>query len=82
MIHTLHDETANRWSTASFGEPAGPSAAEIDSLGEHLHACRLGSWLLALECAAQDVQTFVAAHLFTSLALAVGLFGLVLGIAT
>ena len=82
MSHALHDEHTRHWSTSSYGEPAGPSADEISSLGEHLHACRLGSWLLALECAAQDVQTFVAAHLFTSLALAVGLFGLVLGIAT
>ena len=82
MSTTFHDEASSRWSTASFGEPASPSPDEISSLGEHLNQCRLGSWLLALECAAQDVQTFVAAHLFTSLALAVGLFGLVLGIAT
>ena len=83
MSHALHhDDSTHRWSTSSYGEPAGPTPAEISSLGEHLNHCRLGSWLLALECAAQDVQTFVAAHLFTSLALAVGLFGLVLGIAT
>jgi hypothetical protein len=82
MSHAFHDEPARRWSTASFGEPASPSQDEISSLGEHLNHCRLGSWLLALECAAQDLQAFVAAHLFTSVALAVALVGLILGIAT
>jgi hypothetical protein len=82
MSQVLHHESSSRWSTASYGEPAHPSAAEIDSLGEHLNHCRLGSWLLALECAVQDLQAFVAAHLFTSVALAMALIGLVLGFAT
>lgn len=82
MSTTFHDDPASRWSTASYGDPAHPSADEISSLGEHLDQCRLGSWLLALECAAQDLQAFVAAHLFTSAALALAVIALVLGIAT
>ena len=82
MIQALHDEHTSRWSTASFGEPAGPSPAEIHSLGEHLHLCRLGQWLSLLEVGAQGLQSFVAAHLFTSVAVAIALTGLVLGIAT
>jgi hypothetical protein len=85
MSHAYHDEPASRWSTASYGEPATPSPDEISSLGEHLNHCRLGSWLLALECVAQDLQVFVAAHLFTSVALAfalIALIGLTLGSAT
>jgi hypothetical protein len=82
MSHTLHEEPASRWSTASYGEPASPSASEISSLGEHLNHCRLGRGLLALECAAQALQSFVAAHLFTSVALATALIGLVVGVAT
>jgi hypothetical protein len=82
MSHAIHDQTTSRWSTASYGEPAHPSPAEISSLGEHLDQCRLGRWMSALHCAAQDVQAFVAAHLFTSVALAFALIGLVLGVAT
>lgn len=82
MSHALHDEPSRHWSTASFGDPASPSADEISSLGEHLNHCRLGRWLWTLECAVQDLQGFVAAHLFTSVALAIALIGLVLDIAT
>ena len=82
MNHALHDEPASRWSTASYGEPASPSASEISSLGEHLNLCRLGSRLSALECAAQATQGFVSAHLFTSAAIAMGLLALLLSIVT
>jgi hypothetical protein len=82
MSHACHDEPASHWSTASYGEPAHPSPDEISSLGEHLDHCRLGRWMSALVCAAQDVQGFVAAHLFTSVALALALIGLVVGFAT
>ena len=82
MSHALHDEHTRHWSTSSYGEPASPSPDEISSLGEHLNHCRLGRGLLALECAAQELQAFVAAHLFTSVALATALVGLAVGLAT
>ena len=82
MSTTFHVEPTSRWSTASYGDPASPSQDEISSLGEHLNQCRLGSWLLALECTAQDLQAFIVAHLFTSVALAMALIGSVLAIAT
>jgi hypothetical protein len=82
MSTTFHHEPTSRWSTSSYGEPASPSPDEISSLGEHLNHCRLGNWLLALECTAQDLQAFVVAHLFTSVALAMALIGVGLAIAT
>ncbi len=82
MSHLIHEDSECRWSTSSYGAPAGPSAAEIRSLGEHLNQCRLGSLLSALECAVQAAQGFVAAHLFTSLAIVLALLGWVLSILT
>ena len=70
--------TPPAWSTASFGDAATTSPAELSALGKHLHLCR-GSHgrLLALRCAAASLHGFVAARFVTTLVVVTLLIGLV-----
>ena len=63
-----------RWSTASFGDTADTSSMELSALGEHLSQCK-GSHgrLLALQCAVQGMEGFVAARFVTTLVVVVTL---------
>lgn len=57
-----------RWSTASFGDTAEALSRDLSALGEHLNLCRglRGRWF-ALQCAAETLSGFVAAHFVTTL---------------
>lgn len=65
-----------RWSTASFGDTAETFSRELSALGEHLHLCRglRGRWF-ALQCAAETLSGFVAAHFVTTLVVIALLIG-------
>lgn len=66
------------WSTASFGDDAQTSPMELSALGAHLHLCKgPHSRLVALHCAALQMQGFVASRFVTTLVLAALLMGLV-----
>ena len=57
-----------RWSTASFGDEADPSPAEIATLGAHLNWCRDRTVRLdALQAAASSLRGLVAARFVTTL---------------
>ena len=66
------------WSTASFGDAADTSPMELSVLGDHLDSCRRshGRWF-ALQCAAENLNGFVASRFVTTLTLATLLIGLV-----
>jgi hypothetical protein len=69
------------WSTASFGSSADTSSMELFALGEHLDLCKgCRGRLFALQCAAEAVNSFVAARVVTTLsalALLIGAIALV-----
>ncbi len=79
MIHLL--SAMPRWSTASFGDAAETLPKELSILGEHLKRCRgpRGRWF-DLQCTAETLNGFVAAHFVTTLvaiALLIGVFAMV-----
>lgn len=56
------------WSTASIGDAADTSPAELSELGEHLGHCRRWSGrLFTLQCRAQRLHAFVAGRIVTTL---------------
>jgi hypothetical protein len=67
------------WSTASYGEAADTSSAELSDLGDHLASCsqRNGRWA-AVRTGALALHGFVTTRLVTTLALAVALIALAL----
>ncbi len=66
------------WSTASFGDAADTSPAELSVLGEHLDHCRRWSGrLFTLQCRAQWLHAFVAGRIVTTLVVAALLYAAV-----
>lgn len=64
------------WSTASFGETADTSPMELSALGEHRDLCKEahGRWF-GVQCAAERVNSFLAARVVTTLVVAAFLIG-------
>jgi hypothetical protein len=58
------------WRTATYGDNASSSKRDIQSLGEHLSACRnLPRHLFTLRCAAESTHAFIASRFVTTLAI-------------
>jgi hypothetical protein len=67
------------WSTASYGDEAAMSPADVQVLGEHLCLCRGGNGrMFALRCEADTMQGFVAARFVTTVAVCALLMGVLL----
>lgn len=65
------------WSTAAFGDAAETSPTELSALGAHLNLCKgPHRGLVALQCAALQMQGFVASRFVTTLVIAALLMGL------
>lgn len=66
-MHTKVQPPCN-WSTASFGDTADTSPAELSALGAHLHLCRCnaGRWF-ALRCMTERMTGFATARFITTL---------------
>ncbi len=69
------------WRTASFGDVADTSPADLQTLGEHVSGCSAGDGRLeALRCAGGWLRGFVASHLVSSLVAGLLLTALVLAL--
>lgn len=78
-----HPSIHSTWSTASFGGSTDTSPMELDALGEHLsHCSAVHGGFFAVHCAAERMDAYFSARLFTTLVvvilLAVGISSLVL----
>jgi hypothetical protein len=72
-------QSGPRWSTASYGDEAAMSPADVQVLGEHLCVCRGGNGrMFALRCEADTMQGFVAARFVTTVAVCALLTGVLL----
>lgn len=66
-MHTKVHTPCN-WSTASFGDAADTSPADLSALGSHLHLCQCdtGRWF-ALRCMTERMTGFATARFITTL---------------
>lgn len=63
------------WRTATYGENANTSKRDIQTLGEHLDACRKSPvHLFTLRCVAESTHGFVASRFITTLAIFILIF--------
>lgn len=81
----MHTKVIDRplWSTASFGDRPDTLPMELSALEEHLGTCQgaRGRWF-ALCSAAETLNRFVAARFVTTLVVALGVSGLLIGMAS
>ena len=58
------------WRTATYGDNVNTFNGDIQTLGEHLDACRKSSaHLFTLRCVAESTHGFVASRFITTLAI-------------
>jgi hypothetical protein len=75
-VMNTHAIASPFWSTASFGDTTETTPMELSALGEHLNLCRgsRGRWF-TLRCAAESLNSFLAARFVTTLVVVALLIG-------